>query len=70
MFGYSTEPNNWKYNIGNFLVVLAVQIIYELYEGLRYERFPTPFEAYKIFIVSIVVTIGFFGLNKYVQRRK
>jgi len=61
----SSNSTNLKLDaLGNFLTVLFVQLLFQLYDLLALERFPTEWEFYRALIVSFIATMVFYGYNK------
>ena len=68
--GINTNGNNWKFAVANFFVVFLAQLAYGLYENLSTEQLPTPFECYKMVIVALVATLGFYGINRLIPKEE
>jgi len=60
----SSEVNRKLEAVGNFIVLLLAQMVFQLYDLLALNRFPTEWELYRALIVSAVGTVIFYGYNK------
>jgi hypothetical protein len=57
--------NNWKMALGNFFIILGTQVAFRLDDIMNLGRYPTPFECGKIISNSLVITLIFYGYNRY-----
>jgi hypothetical protein len=70
MLGLSAYGNNWKLALGNFLLIFGVQIAFKFDEIINTGALPTQFECVKIASNSLVLTLIFYGYNKYMSKEK
>lgn len=63
-----SDANTWKNVVGNFLITFLAQFIFAANELLETGVFPTVFEVYSATVTSLVVTLGFYGVNKIIHR--
>jgi len=58
------NPHPYLQALGNFLVFFLAQLVWELYDLTLTRAFPTEFELYRAFLVSLIATFAFAGINR------
>lgn len=70
MLGINKNGNNWKYAIGNFLIILLIQVIFDFNEMLPQGSFPTAFQAYESAVKAFIVALAFYGINRATHKKE
>ena len=66
--GLSNVGNNWKLVLANFLLMFGVQAAFKFDEIINTGSYPSGFEIVKIASNSFIVTLIFYGYNKYKEK--
>ena len=67
--GVNVDGNTWKLALINFGLFFAAQLVYGLIELLPLGVFPSPWQLYKMGIISLGTTLGFYGINKVTHKK-
>lgn len=67
--GLSNVGNNWKLIVGNFLVMFGTQMAFKINDVLNTGVYPSGFEVVKVISNSLVVTLIFYGYNKWTEKK-
>jgi len=60
----SSSNSAWKRHVGNFLVTLGAQIVFQVIQTVPQGEFPTPVQVFWAFMNAAAVTFTFYGINK------
>ena len=66
--GINYNGNKWQYIIINFLVIFLAQMVFELYDLLALNKFPSLFQVYKAVVQALIATIAFYGINRQTHK--
>jgi len=69
--GMNQIGNNWKYALGNFIVMFVVQLIFQMNDLLSTpELYPSMWQVLKCVTTSAVATLIFAGYNKLAKEKE
>jgi len=70
MLGLNTNGATWKQHVGNFLVVLVAQVVFQLVQTVPQNQLPTPVQVFWAVINAAAATFIFYGYNKLTYKEE
>jgi len=64
ILGLATLNNGWKRHLGNFLVTLGAQVVFQLVQTVPQNELPTSAQLFWAVVNAAAVSFSFYGINK------
>jgi len=64
LLGINGGGNSWKRHVGNFLVTLGAQVVFQLVQTVPQNQLPSPEQLFWACVNAAAITFSFYGINK------